>query len=387
MKQIFILVLAVIMIAGCSQKNEFIVKGQIDNAAGEKIYLYRMDLAQDLPLDSFTIKRNGSFTLKQPGLIEPTFFKLALSPNRFITLLGDSTEVIEVNGQKEKFASTYSVRNSIASKHIQMLNGEISRLRQQVDSLVNLYNALPEDEQTQQAGSISSQLTEIIDQYKSGIGTFVMDNPRSFASYYALFLTLSDKTMVMNIMDKRDQIYFSTIATSLNLLHPESQRVRQLYDLVLNVKAEERKARLMEIVNSAEGSGAPDLSVADVNGNVVSLSSLRGKVVLLSFAASWDNASVQENQRLKPIYQKYKNRGFEIYQVSLERSKVLWESDLAKNQIPWISVSDLTYTESISARTYNVQQIPANYLLSREGEIIGKNLFGARLDEKLKEVL
>jgi peroxiredoxin len=387
MKQIFLLILAVIIIAGCSQKNEFIVKGQIDNAAGEKIYLYRMDLSQDLALDSFTIKRNGSFKMKLPRLHEPTFFKLTLAPNRFITLLGDSTEVIEVNGQKENFTSNYSVRNSIGSKHIQMLNGEITHLRRQVDSLVNLYNALPEDEQSQQAGSISNELTKIIDQYKTRIGTFVMENPRSFASYYALFLTLSDETMVMNIMDKRDQVYFSTIATSLNLLHPESQRVRQLYDLVLNVKAEERKARLMEIVNEAEGSGAPELSVADVNGQVIHLSSLKGKVVLLSFSASWDNASVQENQRLKPIYEKYKNQGFEIYQVSLERSKVLWENDLAQNQIPWISVSDLMYTESISARTYNVQQIPANYLLSREGEIIGKNLFGARLDDKLKEVL
>ncbi len=387
MKQILILILALTLIAGCTQKNEFIVKGQIDNAAGEKIYLYRMDLSQDVLLDSFTIKRSGSFTMKQPRLHEPTFFKLALSPKRFVTLLADSTEVIEVNGQKEKFASNYSVRNSIGSKHIQMLNSEISRLRQQVDSLVNLYNKLPETEQTRQAEAISNELTDAIDAYKIGIGTFVMDNPRSFASYYALFLTLSDETMVMNIMDKRDQVYFSTIATSLNLLHPESRRVRQLYDLVLNAKAEERKARLLEIVSNADGSGAPDLSVPDVNGHEVVLSSLKGKVVLLSFSASWDNASVNENQKLKPIYQKYKNQGFEIYQVSLERSKVLWENSLAQNQIPWISVSDLMYTQSIAARTYNVQQIPANYLLSREGEIIGKDLFGARLEEKLKDVL
>lgn len=387
MKQILILVLAVTLLAGCTHKEEFIVKGQIDNAAGEKIYLYRMDLTQDFPLDSFTIKRNGSFKIKQPKLQEPTFFKLALSPNRFITLLGDTTEVIEVSASKEQFSTNYAVRNSIGSKHIQMLNGEITSLRQQVDSLVNLYNTLPKTEQTQQAEAISTELTEIIDRYKAGIGTFVMDNPRSFASYYALFLTLSDETMVMNIMDKRDQVYFSTIATSLNLLQPESQRVRQLYDLVLNVKAEERKARLMEIVNSAAGSGAPDLSVGDINGQVITLSSLKGKVVLLSFSASWDKASVRENQQLKPIYDKYKQRGFEIYQVSLERSKVLWENDLAQNQIPWISVSDLTYTQSVAARTYNVQQIPANYLISREGDIIGKDLFGARLEEKLKEVL
>jgi peroxiredoxin len=387
MKQILILVLAVTLMASCTQKNEFIIKGQIDNAAGEKIFLYRMDLSKDIPLDSFTIKRNGSFTMKQPRLNEPTFFKLALTPNRFITLLGDSTEVIEVQSQKEKFATNYSVRNSLGSKHIQTLNANITRLRQQVDNLVNLYNALPEEEQSQQAEGISAKITEEIENYKTDIGSFVMDNPRSFASYYALFLTLSDESMVMNIMDKRDQVYFSTIATSLNLLHPESQRVRQLYDLVLNVKAEERNAKLLELVNSVDGSGFPELKMTDVKGQEIALSSLEGKVVLLSFSASWDEASVKENQNLKPIYEKFKNRGFEIYQVSLERSKVLWENHLALNQIPWISVSDLMYTESIAARKYNIQRLPANFLISREGEIIGKDLFGARVEEKLQEVL
>ena len=387
MKQILNLVLALTLFAGCTQQDEFIVKGQIDNAETEKIYLYRMDLSQDVLLDSATIKRDGSFKMEQPGLHEPTFFKLSLSPKRFITLLGDTTEVIEVIGQEAKFSTNYSVRNSLGSKHVQMLQEKITQLRQAVDSLMAVYNHLSAEEQVRQMEAISGDLTDLIANYKTEVGSFIMDHPRSFASYYALFLTLSDETMVMNIRDKQDQVYFSTIATSLNLLYPESPRVRQLYDLVLQAKAEERKARLMDIINNADGSGAPDLSVPDIHGKEISLSSVKGKVVLISLSASGDNASVREDQKLKPIYQKYKNRGFEIYQVGLERSKVLWENALLQNEIPWISVSDLNYTESRAARTYNIQKLPANYLISREGEIIGKDLFGARLEEKLKEVL
>jgi peroxiredoxin len=387
MKQILILILAATLLAGCTQQDEFIVKGQIDNAETEKIYLYRMDLSQDVLIDSSTIKRDGSFKIEQPGLHEPTFFKLSLSPRRFITLLGDSTELIEVIGQKEKFSTDYTVRNSLGSKHIQILQEKITQLRQEIDSLTNVYNHLSEDEQARQMEAISGELIILIEKYKSEVGSFIMDHPRSFASYYALFLTLSDETMVLNIMDKQDQIYFSTIATSLNLLYPESQRVRQLYDLVLQAKAEERNARLMNIIKNADGSGIPDLTVPDIHGNEISLSSLKGKVVLLSFSASWDKASVREDQILKPIYHRYKSRGFEIYQVGLEQSKVIWENALIQNEIPWISVSDLNYTESIAARTYNVQKLPSNYLISREGEIIGKDLFGARLEDKLKEVL
>lgn len=193
--------------------------------------------------------------------------------------------------------------------------------------------------------------------------------------------------MVMNVLDKQDQVYFSTIATSLNLLYPESQRVRQLYDIVLSAKTEQRRAQILDFINNSEGSPSPEISAPDLSGANIALSSLRGKVVLLSFSASWDQASVNENKKLLPTYSRYSSKGFEVYQVCLERSRVLWENSLIQQGIPWISVSELQYTNSYAARIYNVQKIPANYLLDREGNIVGKDLFGSLLEEKLKEIL
>jgi peroxiredoxin len=226
-----------------------------------------------------------------------------------------------------------------------------------------------------------------MDEHKNFIGTFVMDNPRSFASYYALFQRLSDNTMVLNVMDKKEQIYFATIATSLNLLYPESLRVKQLYNYVLSAKAQEKQEQLLKELEAKAEETIPEINEKNIHGDSIALSSLRGKVVLLSFWASWDETSRRANAHLKKVYEKYHDQGFEIYQVSLDRSKVLWENAVVKDELPWINVSDLRYTDSYPARLYNVRQLPANYLISREGDIIGKNLFGTMLEEKLDEIL
>jgi hypothetical protein len=387
MRQVTILLFLFVLIAGCSRKDYFIVEGHIEDGAGKMVYLYRMDLNQDFPLDSIKIKRNGSFVFKQPVLNFPTFHKLALSPSSFITLLGDTSEHIQIEAKVTGFSRNYKVENSQGSKNIQKLKMQNTVLRAQTDSLFSFYNMLPVEESPQQLERISNELTTLVRNYKKEIGRFILDNPRSFASYYALFLTLSDETQILNVMDKQDQIYFSAVATSLNLFYPDSERVRQLYDLVLSVKAQEQRARAIEDLLSMATTGAPDISAPDVRGENQTLSSLRGKVVLLTFGASWDAASRRENQNLKRIYQLFKGRGFEIYQVGLERSRVLWENSLLQDDVSWISVSELQHTESYAARLYNIQKLPSNFLISREGEFIGKDLFGARLEERLKEEL
>ncbi|WP_026474479.1 TlpA disulfide reductase family protein [Alkaliflexus imshenetskii] len=386
MKQIAFILLLVAVVTGCAKKPQFVVEGQIENAAGQKVLLYRMDLNRDVAIDSVTIKRDGSFKFRQPALSEPTFLKLSLSPTSFITLLADTTEHIVVRGESASFARRYVVENSTGSRHVQTLKRDVTRLRTVLDSLVNHYNTLSDEQKSANLERIGLEMDQHLADYKKRVGEFVMDNPRSFASYYALFLTLSDGSMVMNVMDKKDQVYFAMLATSLNLLYPDSERVRHLYDFVLNVKVEERRARMLEALMETEGSDLPEIVAANAQGVDVPLSSLRGKVILISFWASWDGASRRENQTLKRMYQRYKNRGFEIYQIGLERSRVLWENALVQDEIDWTSVTEMQYTDSYAARVYNIQQLPANYLISRDGEIIGKDLFGSRLEERLREI-
>lgn len=386
----FINILSIITIifslSGCYSDN-YRIKGTITNGDNRTLVLEKMQLNRDLAIDSVALDEDGNFSFHGDKLTTPTFFKLKLSDKNYLTLLLDSTEHVTVTASAKNLENSYRLEGSIESRKIQILNERLKTLRDTVDSLLEVYNSLPAEGNPQRKNEIGEQLLIALDAHKSFIGSFVMDNPRSFASYYALFQRLSDNTMVLNVMDKKEQVYFATIATSLNLMYPESPRVKQLYNYVLSAKAQERRQRITEeLVQKAEET-IPEIKEKNIHGKEVALSSLEGKVVLLSFWASWDEASRRANEHLKKVYQQYHDQGFEIYQVSLDRSKILWENAIIKDELPWINVSDLRYTDSFPARIYNINQLPANYLISRDGDIIGKNLFGHLLEEKVKEAL
>ncbi|MDG5799460.1 TlpA disulfide reductase family protein [Marinilabiliaceae bacterium ANBcel2] len=384
---VFTVTYTILLMISCSQENKFTIEGEIKNGEQNKIYLSKLELLGDQIIDSAKISNKGSFSFSLSPLTEPTFFKLSLSPNRFITLIGDSTENISIEADYEAFASSYRVEGSKASQKVRILNRNIRSLRSEIDEISDYYDNLSEEQQQEELENISEKLTTIIEDYKQSVGEFVMNNPKCFSSYYALFLTLHDGTPVMNVMDNSDQVYFATIATSLDILYPESPRVEQLYNMVLEVKAQERRAdQLMELMETSERS-IPEIVQKNPAGEEIALSSLEGNVVLLSFTASWDEQSRIENRNLKPLYQRYNSQGFEVYQVSLDRSRVLWENMIQTDELPWISVSDLQYTNNYAARVYNIQQIPANYLISRDGELVGRNLFGDRLEERIVEEL
>ena len=387
MRIIKLLLPIIFIITACSTKEQFEVEGKIENAKGKQLYFEKLGIATSYPIDSMKLSNNGEFTFKGDRLNQPTFFLLNIPGSGMITLLIDSIETVKVIADADNFSGGYKIRNSIGSAYIQILNEQLIKLKKTVGDLIKEYNKVDTKDAKKQQ-EIINKINDAISAHKKFIGEFVMDNPRSFASYYALFQRWDDNTMVMNIMDKKDQIYYSTVATSLNLLYPESERVKHLYSYVLRAKSKQHKEKSWKaLMNNADAISFPEIAEKDINGEVVKLSSLKGKVVILSFWASWDKQSRSANKSLKSIYKKYHKKGLEIYQVSLDRSKVLWENAIKTDDLPWINVSDLRYTESIPAKVYNVKTIPSNFIISRKGEVIGKDLYGQRLEEKMRELL
>ncbi|SMO51650.1 Peroxiredoxin [Saccharicrinis carchari] len=372
----------------CGNKNQLKVSGKILSAEGKTLYLQHLNLDGVTPLDSAILGKKGTFKFSVPRLKHPTFMLLKLSENNLITLLADSTEKIEVLADAKNLETSYTVSGSMGSSYVKTLNSKLQSTKNDIDSLITKYNALPQSE-SEDGDKLRQSLQETVNKQKDFIYDFVMNNPRSFASYYAIFQRFDDGTLILDPNNKKDLNMYATVATSLNLIYPEAERVEQLKNFVLSVKREQRSQLLSDkMLSEAKGvSSIPEIEEENLQGEKVKLSSLKGKLVLLSFWASWDAKSVQENKRLLSIYKKYNSKGFEIYQVSLDKSKLLWEDAIKKDQLPWINVSDLQYTNSYPARLYNVQQLPGNYLISREGEIIGKNLFGRVLDEKLNDLL
>ena len=135
------------------------------------------------------------------------------------------------------------------------------------------------------------------------------------------------------------------------------------------------------------GQVAPDIALADTNGNIIKLSSLRGKYVLIDFWASWCGPCRRENPNLVNVYNKYKDKGFEIYAVSLDRSRDGWINAIHKDNLTWFHVSDLKYWESEAAALYGVKGIPFTVLLDPEGKIMNKGIRSQELDLILESVL
>ena len=135
------------------------------------------------------------------------------------------------------------------------------------------------------------------------------------------------------------------------------------------------------------GQQAPDISLPDVNGNIKTLSSLRGKYILLDFWASWCGPCRFENPNVVRLYQKYKEKDFDILSVSLDNNKKAWLNAIEADGMEWNHVSDLLKWESAVIPVYQLDAIPMTYLLDKEGIIIAKNLRGPELEKKLAEIL
>jgi len=136
----------------------------------------------------------------------------------------------------------------------------------------------------------------------------------------------------------------------------------------------------------AIGAVAPDIKLKQPDGTEIALSSLRGKVVLIDFWASWCGPCRRENPFNVKMYDDFKDKGFEIFGVSLDSEAGRWKSAIANDSLVWKHVSDLGGWQSAPAKIYQVSSIPATYLLDKDGKIIAKGLRGENLYAKLQEV-
>jgi thiol-disulfide isomerase/thioredoxin len=180
--------------------------------------------------------------------------------------------------------------------------------------------------------------------------------------------------------------YFIKVDSSMFSQYPDYEPVITLHDQVkeLSSKMTGEPAAAPE---SSSGTLAPEISLPTPAGDTIKLTSTRGSVVLLDFWASWCAPCRKENPNLVNVYNIYHKKGFQIYQVSLDKTKEAWEKGILDDHLDkWIHVSDVKYWNSIVVPLYKVESIPCNFLLDKDGRIIASNLRGEQLQKKLAEI-
>ena len=170
-------------------------------------------------------------------------------------------------------------------------------------------------------------------------------------------------------------------------LYPEYEPVVTLHEQVKELSAKVG-GTTGPAAETTSGNVAPEISLPTPAGDTIKLSSTRGSVVLLDFWASWCAPCRKENPNLVNAYNLYHKKGFQIFQVSLDKTKDAWMKGIEEDHLEkWIHVSDVKYWNSIVVPLYKVESIPANFLLDKEGHIIASNLRGDQLQLKLAELL
>ena len=177
-----------------------------------------------------------------------------------------------------------------------------------------------------------------------------------------------------------DLIYYRTVLDAVSVKYPNSPFLLSLSNDIASLAAR------ISLKKEIELRAYPELNGRDMYGNEVKLSSLDGNIILVDFwSAELGNSNII-NADLKEIYERYKPHGFRVYQVSADISKVAWITAVQGQRLPWISVCDFAGEMSQMLRAYNVQRLPTNYLIDRNGNIIAKNLYGKALEHRLAQM-
>ncbi len=380
MKSYISAIVILLCLLACN-RNKVKVSGEITNSENTMIYFEKIGVYSTKMLDSALLKSNGKFAFKT-SMEYPMFYQLRFENNEIISLLLEPGEKVHVTADLNNLVNSWHINGSQGSILVASLNDKLFETRKKLDTIKVLFeksiDATVKD-------SLIDEYERIIKDHRRFTISFILEFQNSMASIMALYQQLDDNAYVLNRM--KDIQYFKIASDSLFKKYPRSKHVIALKKNTERLLEKYKEQKLLSMAKVNE-EGIPDIALPNVKDDTVKLSSIKGKYVLLSFWASWDNPSIEYSIELKDIYAKFRKRGFEVYHVAFDKSKESWLKAVKFDALPWINVIDSTFPNSYTAMVYNVQKLPANYLIDKNFEdIIAKNINPAKLDSKLSELL
>ncbi len=309
---------------------------------------------------------------------------MGFSESDFITVLAEPGEKIKLEFNGKNLSQDYTVSGSEGSEQIRMLDLQLAGTKRKLDSLKTIYNAASKEPGFDEKGPlIETEFDNLLKEIRKKNIEFIITHTRSLASLKALYQRIDENTYVL--YEPRDLQYLKIISDSLGRYYPNSKHVQALAE-DLKKEMNQLYSRQFEDMASSLPEIKLDPNLKDINGKRIALSSLRGKIVLLTFWSVLSKECITENLQLKEIYKTYNKKGFEIYQINLDENEELWKKEVKFDELPWISTREDDPLNPVNARLFNVKTLPTNYLFGRDGSITGSNLHGRSLLIKLNQL-
>lgn len=354
-----------LILTSCNKKAEegpvFIVKGNIENGADKSISIYNIAEGGAKEISTAKLDGNGNFEFRVTSPEHFDFYLLNVEECGTIVFIADSTETITINSDAKNLVQDYTIDGNEENQRIKELQVLRDALEKQVSIMAS--STSPAVVKTER------EIRAVVDEFKENIKKqYIIPAPGSASAYYALTMTLGGSPIFNPMADRNDCRCFAAVATNYQRLYPETKHTKRITKIAeeglkatrptqqVELEVEERSATITDMFN---------LKLPQANGDTIALSSLQGKVVLLDFTIYENTEIGGRNIKMRELYNKYKNKGFEIYQVSFDRREHFWQQSAAN--LPWTCVRD---ANGASARLFNVQVLPTFFLINKKGEVI-----------------
>lgn len=359
MKKTLFILFALVLLCGCKQEKKFCIEGNISGADSLMLYLEHLTLGEGaVAIDSVRLKGDGAFRFEKASEGSPEFYRLRIGGSG-INLAIDSTETVRIKADLKNMSFGYKVEGSGTCDTIRLLCLKLADLERKARRIAADRNFTIEER--------DSMIDGLVEAYKAEVKRDFLHNryDKSY-SYYACFQTLGPSLVFDPMHNKSDLTWMHAIANAWNEKYPSSPRTQNLCNIIQECRRSQAKPQ--QIVLDIDGEkvrelGIIDMTFPDINGQERTLSDLRGHVVLLDFTAFTIDGSTERTLLLREIYDKYHDRGFEIYQVSLDPSQHLWKQ--RSEALPWVSVYCEEGLESDMLTLYNVTHLPSYFLIDR----------------------
>ncbi|WP_425392411.1 TlpA family protein disulfide reductase [Ekhidna sp.] len=363
----FLILGLIISFFGCAEEQKEGVKllGNVEQfPVGGFAYVERIGENGVEPFDTIDVDSDGNFS-EYLAIENPAFFRVNFNGKQIISLIltGEEKEVV-LNAHGNDPRGFSEVSGSYDTEYKNQIDAMMQEYRGKIQGMQQVQRQARADNNAQAFQSAQLQMMDLAKKTETELKALIREASPSLAAFYGL--QMIDATQNFEFID--------SIAIELQTEMPENFHVESLISQVSAKKS------------LAIGKEAPEIALQNPEGEIITLSSLRGKYVLVDFWAAWCRPCRAENPNVVRVYNEYSDENFEILGVSLDRTREKWLGAIEQDGLPWLHVSDLKYWRSQAAIDYQVNAIPATFLIDPEGKIIAKNLRGASLEAKLKEI-